>query len=1288
MNIQQYITNVSSLFAKGNATEHSYRGDLQQLLQSLLPDVDITNEPKRIDCGAPDYILSRKDIPAGYIEAKDVGVELGAKIHQEQFDRYKAALDNLIITDYLQFHFYKQGQLVTSCFIGEVSNGKVFANPQNFDAFTNLIQNFAITYTTSIKSPVKLAQMMAAKAKLMADVIHKALDEDDANKTQSELKNQYEAFKTVLIHDISNEAFADIYAQTIAYGMFAARYHDPTLQNFSREEAARLIPQSNPFLRQLFRTVAGYNLDDTDGKRLLWIVEELVQIFLATDVASIMQNFGRATRQQDPVVHFYETFLAAYDPKLRKARGVWYTPEPVVNFIVRAVDDILKTKFNLPQGLGDTSKTKIKVNVKGAGKKGETVTLEKEIHKVQILDPATGTGTFLAQTVRHIYANQFSTMQGMWPQYVKEHLIPRLNGFELLMTSYAMAHLKIDMLLTETGYVNDSAADRLRIYLTNSLENDDAPDLPLFNYLSAEANEANRIKRDAPVMVVMGNPPYSVSSSNKSKWIQDLLKDYKKDLNERNIQPLSDDYIKFIRFGQHFIDKNGEGVLAYISNNSFIDGLIHRQMRKNLLESFDEIYILDLHGNAKKKETAPDGSKDENVFDIMQGVSINLFVKTTTPSLLRKSTPSKEGELSAEFIPLQNEGVARSDGVVASGKRLAKVFHHSLYGKREAKYEALNAGGFNSLPWQEIAYKAPEYLFIQKNAVVEQIYVQGFSINDLFPVNSSGISTHRDDFVIDIHKEKLSKRIQRFYDLSLTNDAVRNEMDLKDNRDWSLNVARKNKEFDANLIKTVTYRPFDNQAIYYDANLIDFGRQNVMRHLLAGDNFAFVCLRQSRNMEQGTFLITKDLVIKDTVSLLDRCSAFPLYTYPDSTDLLATNPSDLFGSATPSAEGELKRTPNLNMQIVETIAQGLGLTFTAEKAATPSLRATPSTEGELTAANIPLQNEGVDLRSKDGVVAKLNDLPYNPALKEKARELRKTGNLSEVLFWNAVKNKQLDGLDFDRQRVIGNYIVDFYCHEYALIVEVDGSSHDDKQEYDAARDLFLKELGLNVLHVQDIEVKKNLAGVIELVKQNTTTPPSAPLLKKGNSSLSADFIPLQNEGVDLRSKDGVVSFAPIDLLDYIYAVLHSPSYRETYKEFLKIDFPRVPYPKNSTTFWQLVALGGELRQTHLLEACPATRMDIGLQGTPINYPISGNNVISKLKFEAGKVYINETQYFENVPELAWNFYIGGYQPAQKWLKDRKGRALNHEDIVHYQKVIGALTNTYELMQAIDSIKID
>jgi len=476
---------------------------------------------------------------------------------------------------------------------------------------------------------------MAGKARMLANVIENALISDESQTgnviyeaENTSLRDQLAAFRQVLIHDIDAKSFADIYAQTITYGMFAARLHDPTLDTFSRQEAADLIPKSNPFLRKLFQYIAGYDLDD----RLKWIVDALADIFRSTDVAALLKNFGKPTQQNDPIIHFYETFLGEYDPRLRKSRGVWYTPEPVVNFIVRAVDDILKAEFGLKDGLADISKTKVKVKIpthdyrmKADGQKGYTE-VEQEVHKVQILDPAAGTGTFLAEVVKQIY-KRFEGQQGIWNNYVEEHLIPRLNGFEILMASYAMAHLKLDLLLTETGYKSQKD-QRFRVYLTNSLEEHHPDTGTLFSgWLSSEANEANYIKRDTPVMVVLGNPPYSVSSSNKSEWIEKLTADYKKDLNERNIQPLSDDYIKFIRFGQHFIEKNGEGILAYISNNSFIDGIIHRQMRKHLLETFDKIYILDLHGNAKKKETSPDGTPDKNVFDIMQGVSINIFVK-------------------------------------------------------------------------------------------------------------------------------------------------------------------------------------------------------------------------------------------------------------------------------------------------------------------------------------------------------------------------------------------------------------------------------------------------------------------------------------------------------------------------------------------------------------------------------------------------------------------------------------------------------------------------------------
>ncbi len=627
MTIDQYINNINKRYKQGNATEHTYRGDLQTLIESIVPAIRATNEPKRQSCGAPDYILTKRDnlsrsesgIPVGFIEAKDIGdrdlAGLKKTGNKEQFDRYKASLNNLFFTDYLDFHLYRDGQFIIKIAIAEITDRGIVALPQNFANFENLITDFCSHIGQTIKSSKKLAEMMAGKARLLSDIIENSLTSDEINNENSTLKEQMNAFKEILIHDITPKGFADVYAQTIAYGMFAARLHDPTLPTFSRQEAAELIPKSNPFLRKLFGYIAGPDLDD----RIKWIVDSLVEIFLACNVEEILKNYGKTTKMEDPIIHFYETFLSEYDPKLRKARGVWYTPAPVVNFIVRAVDDILKTEFDLPQGLADNSKTKIKINQQGKQ-------VEHEVHKVQILDPATGTGTFLAEVVKHIH-KKFEGQQGIWSNYVETHLLPRLNGFELLMASYAMAHLQLDLLLTETGF-KPTTNQRLRVYLTNSLEESHPDTGTLFaNWLSAEANEANHLKRDSPVMVVMGNPPYSVSSTNKSPWIENLTADYKKNLNERNIQPLSDDYIKFIRFGQHFIEKTGEGILAFITNNSFIDGIIHRKMREELIKAFDKVYIIDLHGNAKKKEVCLDGSPDQNVFDIMQGVSINIFVK-------------------------------------------------------------------------------------------------------------------------------------------------------------------------------------------------------------------------------------------------------------------------------------------------------------------------------------------------------------------------------------------------------------------------------------------------------------------------------------------------------------------------------------------------------------------------------------------------------------------------------------------------------------------------------------
>jgi predicted helicase len=606
------------------------------------PGVRATNEPKRQKCGAPDFILTRKDIPVGFIEAKDIGdpdLDGNKKTgNKEQFDRYKNSLSNLIFTDYLSFHFYSNGQFSQKMVIGEVRNGKIVPLTQNFESFTYLLKYFCTHIGQTITSSKQLAEMMANKARLLADIIEKALLSDEETQENSTLKDQMNAFREILIHDITPKGFADVYAQTIAYGMFAARLHDTSLNSFSRQEAAELIPKSNPFLRKLFAYIAGPDLDD----RIKWIVDNLVEVFLACNVEELLKDYGRDTKTEDPVIHFYETFLSEYDPKLRKARGVWYTPQPVVNFIVRAVDDILKSEFNLPQGLADSSRTK------------------DNVHKVQILDPAAGTGTFLAEVIRQIHT-KFEGQQGIWSNYVETQLLPRLNGFELLMASYAMAHLKLDILLKETGY-KPAKEQRFRVYLTNSLEEYHPDTGTLFaSWLSSEANEANHIKRDTPVMVVMGNPPYSGESANKGEWIMKLMEDYKKEpggiekLNERNPKWINDDYVKFLRYGQFYIERNGSGVLAFINAHGFLDNPTFRGMRWNLLKTYDKIYIIDLHGNSKKKETCPDGSKDENVFDIMQGVSINLFVKTGK---------KKQSEL-------------------------GKIYHSDLYGLRDEKYDYL-----------------------------------------------------------------------------------------------------------------------------------------------------------------------------------------------------------------------------------------------------------------------------------------------------------------------------------------------------------------------------------------------------------------------------------------------------------------------------------------------------------------------------------------------------------------------------------------------------------------------
>lgn len=652
-------------------------------------------------------------------------------------------------------------------------------------------------------------------------------------------------------------------------------------------------------------------------------------------------------------------------------------------------------------------------------------------------------------------------MQGAWSSYVEEHLIPRLNGFELLMASYSMAHLKLDMLLSETGYQSQKNR-RFNIFLTNSLEEYHPDTGTLFSsWLSTEANEANNVKRDTPVMVVMGNPPYSGESANKGKWIMDLMEDYKKEpggkekLKERNSKWINDDYVKFIRFGQHFIEKNGEGVLAYINPHGFLDNPTFRGMRWNLLSTYDKIYTIDLHGNSNKKEVSPDGSPDMNVFDIEQGVSINFFVKTGS---------KKVGEL-------------------------AQVFHYDLYGSRDSKYQYLSDHSISKVNFIKLPNIEPMYFMASKDFSAAEEYKEGVSLDLIFSKKNIGIVTGRDKLVIGDNKEDLEERINDIFVLD-SSEAI-SKHSIKENKSWNLNdVKHKEDGFNSGCLKEISYRPFDKKYIYYNDSFIERSRKDVMKNY-EEDNIGLLTTKAFRGKNFSHLFVTKSI--------------------SEAIFLSGTSASN--------------------------------------------------------AINIPL--------------------------------------------WLIKSDKQKKILGGDKEKV---------------------------------------------------------------------TNLSASYLEQLCSILKIPF----NESAENQD-----SFGSVDVFDYIDAVLSSKEYRQKYNEFLKIDYPHIPYPKNKETFFKLVDQGSQLRQLHLMES-------ESLENFISAYPIAGNNAVTNKinekdwelydkENQLGRIWINKDQYFEGIPLKVWEFYVGGYQPAQKWLKDRSGKTLSFDDILHYQKIIMSLHETDKVMQAINEI---
>ena len=1065
---RDYVKELQAAVSLGNATEHTHRPALQTLLQSAVDGIVATNEPKRVECGAPDYAVSRNQgsLIVGYVEAKDIGVSLHT-IEQDsgrvnpstdngkQFKRYREALPNLLLTDYAEFRWYVDGERrATATLAAPDANGRLVLRTGGIDETDALIFNFLSHNPEPVASAQELAQRMARLTHIVRDIVAEGFRRSQLSQDVTDL---YEASKDVLVPDLSRDAFADMFAQTLAYGLFAARVNDDSGE-FQRKDAARHIPQANPFIRRIFALLAYPDLDD---EPFVGFVDDLAQLLDNADMEAVLADFGKRAARQDPILHFYETFLAAYDPALRERRGVYYTPEPVVSYLVRSVDHILRQRFDCPEGLADHS-TATYETLEYDGTEAKTI--NKQSHRVLVLDPACGTGSFLYGVIDHIreyYRN--SGNAGMWDGYVKDHLLKRLFGFELLMAPYAMAHLKLAMQLSAQDLPAESRADwvydfanseRLGIYLTNSLEEGEMQ-VPLsgpYRVIADEANSATEIKRDMPIMVVLGNPPYSGHSANASRkdgkltWIGGLIEDYKqvdgKGLDERNTKWLQDDYVKFIRFGQQRIEKSGAGMLAFITNNGYLDNPTFRGMRQQLMNTFTDIYLLDLHGNSRIGERAPDGDVDENIFDIQQGVAIAMFIKE----------PDKT--------------------------RPATIRHSELYGTRQSKYESLSQSDISKTVWTTVVPKTPDYRFKPWDNKLEPEYKRWPSVKSVFPNHALGFQTHRDRTAIAYDKSSLYNQVESYL------------KGKPDDNSW--------EQYSC----VVDYRPFDRRYGYLSTQVADRPRLSVTRHLLA-NNLGLNLVRQTKLPYWSHAMVSRHPTPAVFVEIKDGSSIFPLYTYPSEQSI----EQGLY------QRGE--RQPNL------------APAFTAELERRLSMRFISDGKGDL---------------------------------------------------WE--------------------------------------------------------------------------------------------------------------------------TFGPEDVFHYIYAMFHSPTYRQRYDQFLRADFPRVPLVDDAQLFLTLAALGEQLTKAHLMESFPP--------GQPAaRFPMRGDNVIERgypkyyapgetppgeqTSIEKGRIYISDNakkgnkrgQYFEGITPEVWEFRIGGYQPMDKWLKDRRGRELSFDDRNHYAKIAAALQGTIRLMEDVD-----
>jgi predicted helicase len=840
---KEFFNEIKKNYKKG--TEHTHRTAFHNLCTEIKPNkrIEVIHEPKRESgFGAPDFKIEKNGAIIGYFETKPLGENLDKILKSDQIKKYLSLKLPLLLTNYSEYILLIDGAInsrATLFYLTDLENKKTQIQKANVEQVSKLFELFFISEPLKIGDAKELAVQLADRAKIVKEFIYDTLDESKSTEFNDKVKGLYSAFKDTLVADLDKEEFSDAYAQTVVYGFFLAFLESG--KKITINDASRLIPNSFKVIREFFNLINDLFLPS----HIEWIFNEIINLINNVDLDGIYKSISFNKKEfyqgHDPYIYFYENFLSEFDAQKRKSKGVYYTPIQVVQFITKSIESILKDKFGKQNGFADSN--------------------------VTLLDFASGTGTFLV-SIFELILEHTKGNKGRTKKLIQEHILRNFYGFEYLVAPYAISHLKLAQLLKNEGY-DLSDKDRIQIYLTDTLDNTEHRAISLMPHLTKEGKEANYIKTQKPILVITGNPPYNNKSRNNKDWIRSLIQSYKP-ADEKKLN-LDDDYIKFIRFAHLKISENKSGIVGIITNNSFLNGITHRKMRNELLREFDEIYILNLHGNSWLGERAPDGSNDDNVFDIQQGVAISIFIKSND----NQTDP--------------------------------KVYYYDLYGSRNHKYSFLNNNSVSNIDWELIDYLSFNKEFNKtrwgnrfqddlsfftpiKDTSKIKTYGEFWGITDIFKHYNSGIQTKRDKFTLHFCKNDLEDTISDLRNLN--DEEILEKYSLpNDGRDWTIEKARisiSTENYNEENIKKMIYRPFDERITYLNEKskgYLAYPRYGTMKHIAKHNNYGFIFMRQAdKNAYYNHFLVTDKIVDHHLFRSFEGTNYIaPLYLYEEES---------------------------------------------------------------------------------------------------------------------------------------------------------------------------------------------------------------------------------------------------------------------------------------------------------------------------------------------------------------------------------------------------------------------